>query len=440
MQTPLWYAEMDRVSEGKEFLPLDVPMLSLEERDRRWAAIREKMWFRGLECLVLVGTDSVSSTGMANVRYVTQLGPIVGAFAVFPRVGDPVVFYGAPHMHVPAGPWRQISGAWIQDVRPDAGVAGIVAEMTARGLGKGRVGVIGYRHMLSPLSNVPAAFLAELGKGLPHATITDETALVDEVRLIKSEEEMDFLRRAGAVATKRVERMMAAAQPGVTEAEVWAAMEHEAIINGCEPGTFNLLSSGPVTEANGRVVGLLHGSEPPHTATMRKLDVGDLIICEFHTSYAGYLAGTEFSVFIGEPPAPLTRVHDAAAEIVRMAKDLFVPDRPVREAYSALHSFVDREGIDFVELGFHGHGLTSPEFPAIVYRESDLGMMGQAGIGDIRFREHEVFGLNIDLHDPSWRRDVGVMLGDMVAVTPDGAEYMCNIPLDRWTVPVQEAG
>ena len=47
-----------------------------------------------------------------------------------------------------------------------------------------------------------------------------------------------------------------------------------------------------------------------------------------------------------------------------------------------------------------------------------------------------VFGLNIDLHDPAWRRDVGVMLGDMVAVTPGGVEYMCQIPLDVFAVPV----
>jgi hypothetical protein len=41
-----------------------------------------------------------------------------------------------------------------------------------------------------------------------------------------------------------------------------------------------------------------------------------------------------------------------------------------------------------------------------------------------------VFGLNVDLHDPSWRRDVGLMLGDTVVVKPDGAEYLCNTPLD----------
>ena len=48
-------------------------------------------------------------------------------------------------------------------------------------------------------------------------------------------------------------------------------------------------------------------------------------------------------------------------------------------------------------------------------------------IGDVRLRDDMVFGLNCDLHDPAWRRDVGVMLGDMVRVTPDGAEYLSLI-------------
>ncbi|MGH2936810.1 MAG: M24 family metallopeptidase, partial [Solirubrobacterales bacterium] len=118
------------------------------------------------------------------------------------------------------------------------------------------------------------------------------------------------------------------------------------------------------------------------------------------------------------------------------AEELFVPDRPLREIYGAFHDHVDAKGIDFVELGFHGHGLTSPEFPTILWREADHARMGAAGMGDLRLRENMVFGLNIDLHDPAWRRDVGVMLGDMVAVAPGGAEYLCQIPLDLFEVPV----
>ena len=434
MKTPLWQAEAADVSAGKERYPLELPILSIEERDRRWAALREKMYFRGLECLVFVGNGSMG--GMSNVRYITQLGPIVGGFAIFPLVGDPIGFYGNTHEHTPFGGCSQVVGAWLDDIRPNTGPRAVFQALRERGVGRGRVGVVSHRFMLSPTSNISLAFMEGIGRALPDAIITDETAMLDELRLIKSEEELGFLRRAGEIARQRVQRMIATAQPGATEAEVWAAMEHEAVIRGGEPEIFNMLSSGPVTgpEANGRVQALLHGSYPPYTASRRVLAEGDLIICEFHTSYGGYLAGTEFSVFIGEAPDELRRVHEVGIQVLEMAGDLFVPDRPLREVYTAFHGHVEAAGLDFVELGFHGHGLSGLEFPAVVYREEDLGAMGLAGIGDLRLRENMVFGLNVDLHDPAWRRDVGIMLGDTVVVKPGGAEYFCKIPVERFEV------
>jgi Xaa-Pro aminopeptidase len=395
------------------------------------------MFLRRLDCLVVVGTDLASSTGVANVRYLTQIGPTLDAYVIFPLVGDPIVYYAAPHMHVPIGPWQQVPGRWVEDVRPDAGVAGVLQGLQERGLGK-RVGVVGYRHMLSPLSHVSAAFLDELRRGLPHAAISDETPLVEELRMIKSPEELAFLRRAGAIARKKIDRLIETARPGNTEADVWAAMEHETIVNGGEPATFNMFSSGPVT-GDSRVQALLHGAEVPHSPSMRELGEGDLIICEFHTSYGGYLAGTEFCAFIGEAPKELLRVREVAGEVVRMAKDLFVPGRTARDVYGAFHQYVDDSGLDFIELGFHGHGLASPEFPAVVHREVDHESLGLAGMGDMRLRENMVLGMNVDLHDPAWRRDVGVMLGEMVRVTPDGAEYLCDVPLDVFELPVEAA-
>jgi Xaa-Pro aminopeptidase len=434
-QTPLWYAEVAEVSAGRERYALDLPMPSLEERDRRWAALREKMFFQGIECLVLTGTGGLSGS-MANVRYVTGIAPLVGANAIFPLEGEPVVFYGNRHEHIPFGGCSQVIGAWIDDMRPNEGPRSVVAALAERGLGRGKVGVVGNRFMLSPTSNVPAGFLDALRGGLPQARISDETALVDELRLIKSEEELRLLRKAGEIARHRVERLVATMRPGATEAEVWAAMEHEAIVRGGEPEPFNLFSTGPVTSTEGtsRVQGLLHSSYPPYGSSLRTIGEGDIAICEFHTNYGGYLAATEFSVFVGEAPEELRRVHRVAAEVVALAGELFVPGRTLREVYSAFHGHVEAAGMDFVELGFHGHGLAGIEFPAVVYREADLGPNAQA-LGDLRLRENMVFGLNVDVHDPAWRRDVGVMLGDTVVVKPGRAEYLCEIPLDLFEVP-----
>jgi hypothetical protein len=49
---------------------------------------------------------------------------------------------------------------------------------------------------------------------------------------------------------------------------------------------------------------------------------------------------------------------------------------------------------------------------------------------DYVLRESMVFGTNIDLFDPGWKDDVGLMLGDTVVVTPQGGRRLCNVPLE----------
>ena len=90
----------------------------------------------------------------------------------------------------------------------------------------------------------------------------------------------------------------------------------------------------------------------------------------------------------------------------------------------------EKAGLDFVELGFHGHGMASPEFPTVIYRPGyGPPSLNGTGIGDLMFEEGMVFGNNIDLSNPKWKPDVGCMFGDMVVVRENCAERLVDIPL-----------
>src|SRR3989304_4575538 len=65
------------------------PLLSLKERDRRWALIRSEMGRRGLDALVLCGDQGNWGGNMANVRYVTGIGDM--SWAVFPSKAEPML-------------------------------------------------------------------------------------------------------------------------------------------------------------------------------------------------------------------------------------------------------------------------------------------------------------------------------------------------------------
>lgn len=436
MKTPLWYEEKTDLVEKYGIATVDAPSLSEAERDRRWLAVRRKMFLRKLDCLVLFGNDLFYGMGMANVRYMTQLNSSMTTVCVFPLVGDPIAFNGPPHMNLPSHQGRA-RGAWVDDVRPNTGIRAVVDAIRDLGFAGGSIGVVGFGTHHSG-NNLPWYWMNALIESLPDGKVNDETALLNEARMIKSEEEITLLRRAGEVALRRVQRMIAEARPGISERELWAAMEHEQLLAGGEPQTFNLLSSGAITDpVESGLQHLLHGIESPASPTGSVLDVGHLVVCEFHTQVEGYLAATEFSLFLGDPPSELERIHQTAVACHQAALDNIAPGAVLRDTWRAIRAPMEAEGMDFVELGFHGHGLASPEYPSgIVYREEDQHVFGTHTIGAHTFEVGMVLGLNVDVHDPSWRKDVGVMLGDMVVVTEDGCEPLVGIPTDVFGLSV----
>jgi Xaa-Pro aminopeptidase len=213
-----------------------------------------------------------------------------------------------------------------------------------------------------------------------------------------------------------------------------------------EAFTFNLLASGSVIDTEYRQH-FLHGRGQPYSPITRVLKEEDLIITEFHTSYGGYLTAVEKSVFIGKPPKELRRVHDIAFECFQNGIEKFRPGMKLNDVLEGFRSPVYKAKMDYIEIGFHGHGLSSPEFPAITYppkkKKEEIGehqrigresLSGEEGVGSLEIKENMVFGTNIDIHDPNWRNEVGIMLRDPIWVTRDTQYRLVATPLEFTTV------
>lgn len=400
-----------------------LPTLSLAERDRRWRAVREAMALQRLAGLVVFATDSPFGFGTANLRYLSHVGNQHGGAFVLPLEGEPILLHAPPHMHEPFN-FYSVAQDWVEDIRPFLGVRSIADALAELGLAEARLGLVGFRTGIFS-NTVPHLVVTGLDEALPRASIVDVTPLLEQVRLIKSPEEIGMLERAAELSRASIHRLHETAEPGVTELEVVAAMAHEQIRLGGEPNTFNLLCSGPV-DGDERVWHLVHGVE---TQTQRPLREGDLIVTEFHASWGGYLSGAEFSVHLGTPPPQLRRIWEGALACLESYRDAMRPGRTVGEAIGIVRGVCADAGLDWIELGFHGHGLASPEFPSVTHREG-MPILGGSGLRDVVLRENMVFGLNIDLYDPAWKPNVGVMLGDMVVLEADGPRFLVETPVE----------
>jgi Xaa-Pro aminopeptidase len=400
----------------------NIPQLPLAERDRRWSAIRSRMSADGIDCLLVIGNDLSFGLGMVNIRYMSQIAARHGGYLLFPLQGEPAGFIGAPHMSIPTNPYA-LGQDWLKDVAANHGIHAVLKALRARVSPLRKLGIVSGANRLQP-DNIPHLVYKAIVETLSDVEIVDASGIIFDLRIIKSEVELDFLRRAGKLHEKMVEAMIDSAAPGVSEAEVYAAMMYAHIRNGGEAEIFNLLHSGPTDAPEQQH--LLHGLDPNISPTQRILRHGDTIISETHSKYGGYMTQAEMTVCVGEPPDRYKRIFDAAVECLHAATEKLKPGNPLIDALNAEKQVMRKYGLDWVELGFHGHGLGSPEDPTAIYMGDTETTWPNAAEHTV-LKENMVLATNIDIHDPAFRSDVGVMYCNTVIVKPK-PEILIDLP------------
>ncbi len=185
------------------------PRFSDEELGRRFALVRAMMDREGLAALLAYGTSAAHS----EVHFLADFRVTREAMLTFPREGEPTLFVQFFN-HVPNA--RRVS--FVKDVRwggPDT-AATVAEDLKRRGLAGQRIGLAG------PL---PWQRYETLRRALPAATLVDATAALQQLRLVKSAEELAFLRRGAALSDRAVEALEREARPGLTEYALAAIVE-----------------------------------------------------------------------------------------------------------------------------------------------------------------------------------------------------------------------
>ncbi|MEU9546573.1 M24 family metallopeptidase [Streptomyces mirabilis] len=401
-----------------------VPLLPLEERDRRWNRLRKRMLMADVKALVFLGNDIYWDMGMANLKYVFQVDSNIGADGLFCLDGEPVVWSTLPYMN------RPTSQDWISDVRDRGGMDTIAEELRARGLDRSRIGLVSFSSSVQVTPTLLHRDMLDRQRVLPNVTWVDANHLLQEMRMVKSEAEIDMLRAAGKIARLTVDALVDSARPGVPGAAVYDEMIRTQIAHGADPNVFILFSASPLEHDPNEPWHVLHHCDHPPTPSTRPLQDGDLIVTEWHTKYGGYRCHTEYTVYVGKrAPDQLLRLWDVAWECLEASRSALTTGRTIREALEILRLPARKADVDWAELGFHAMGLESPEFPTVVY-ENGRGneTLNGHNISDLVLETGMAFGNNIDLHDSTWRPDIGVMLSDFMVVRPDQAECLVGTP------------
>jgi Xaa-Pro aminopeptidase len=182
--------------------------------------------------------------------------------------------------------------------------------------------------------------------------------LVEGLRMVKDEAEIDLLRRACAITGAALDSVLPLIAPGHTEREVAVALERAMTDLGADGPAFeSIVASGP------------NGAIPHHSPGSRPLQPGDLVTVDCGARLDGYHADMTRTVAIGPPAGWQAEIYDlvAAAQLAGLAAA--IPGAEIDAVDAAARDLIEAAGYgQYFQHGLgHGVGLEVHEAPIIGY-------------------------------------------------------------------------
>jgi len=372
------------------------PRFSDAEFARRYALVRTAMQEAGLSALVLHGTAG----SYQEVHYLSNFLVTREAMFIFPAEGEPTLFVQY-YNHVPNA--RRV--AIIADVRwGGTDIAAVAASnLQERGLAESRVGIMG---------TIPFKHYETIRQALSHATFLDFTPQMQQLRLIKSDEEIAFLRKGAEFSDRAIEALEREARPGITEHELAVIVERA------------YLGLGGNTHIHYMATTPMHNPTvcvPAKHQSNRVIEKGDVLITEISAHYHGYPGQILRPFVIGTGPTPeYQRMYEVAVDVYwRIAS--VISDGATIDAVLDAGEYIHAAGFTIYDDLLHGFG--GGYLPPILRTRRTSAKPHQPFV----FRENMTVVIQPNVITEDER--MGVQVGELVRVTRGGVESLHRYPM-----------
>ncbi len=298
--------------------------------------------------------DAVLAISMENVFYlsgawiVTQKAiPDRLAMVVWPRDGTPALIVCTIEESLARRDSR-ISTIYGYVEFQTSPIEKLVEVLGVMGLERARIGF--------ERKYLVAHYFEELLSRLPHVPWIGCDRLFDEVRMIKSEEEISKLSRAAHTTDAIIWDAFQSARAGRTEKEIGDWMQMQLLARGADEGIFLVLGAGDSA-------GLAHPSP-----RARALQPGDVLRVDFGGLFGGYFSDLARTMVVGHAS---DRQRDTYARLWAVQQETIAAIRPGIRACDLFRLCEQRarqSGLDFnmphighsLGIGLHEHPMLSP--------------------------------------------------------------------------------
>lgn len=364
----------------------------------RLQKVRQRMAERRLDACLISSPE--------NIYYMIGLnyqGYFVPHFLIVPREGEPHLIARAMEEKTVHA---QVTCARFVGYADSDSPVGITCQTLAQmGLKSGRLGIEKNTLFLPPR-------LAEgVVANCPGAHWSDESGLIDEIRLIKSAFELDYTRKAAAVSDAMMDAGINATAAGVNEKEIAAEVYHAMVSAGGEhPGFVPLIRSTPTIE------------QEHATWSNRELVHRDVVFLEMGGCVRRYHAPMGRILFVGEAPRGTEEIGQVCLEAFREVVNALRPGVKSREVYRAWQDRVDRAGLSHYQRHHCGY-MTGIGFPP--------SWVGGSMVVGLRRDSEMVLQAGMVFHLMSWLVGTGrgdYFVSDTGVLTESGCEVLTTTP------------
>jgi len=232
------------------------------------------------------------------------------------------------------------------------------------------------------------------------------TGIVEQLRSIKEPEELEFIKKAAALADVAFEQAKAIIRPGMTEKE--AAWEVERFLHqeGSEGIAFEIIAASGTNSA-------LPHARPTETI----IRSAEPVLIDMGARVSGYCSDLSRTVFLGEADKTLRKVYDIVLKAQTSAIEGVKSGMNASQADKLARSVVEQAGYgeNFGHGLGHGVGLAVHEFPALGPASSDSLADGM------------VFTIEPGIYLPG---QGGIRIEDMVVLTNGKARVLSKAKKD----------
>ena len=257
---------------------------------------------------------------------------------------------------------------------------------------------------------VAARAHAALVAHVPDATVIDATGLVNWLRLVKSAQEIAYMRIAGQIVDNMHRRVLDIMEPGMRKNDLAAEIYHTAITGtpehgGDYPAIVPLLPTG------------VDASAAHMTWDDKPLESGMGTFFEIAGVHKRYHVPLCRTIHLGPPPDHFFAAEEALLRSIDAGLAFARPGNTCEELHAAFLTELQSHGFDKESRAGYGIGLSYPPD------------WGERNIS-IRQGETTEFAPGMTFHfmPALWQDDWGLEITESVLITENGYELLANVP------------